>query len=417
MRSSVSISTSEPVFRVPDRASAFPWLIVTLAVLALLAAVGIAAVRTSTPAPLPLAEVPVRPPLVVVEALPELAERMQREGAAGRFSGAVLVARGDEVIFRQVYGQAEGRPLELDSRLRLASVSKQFTAAAILRLQDEGILSIEDPLCRWIQPCPPAWAPIQLKHLLAHTSGVPDMMARPGWGVQRVTPTSPEKLTADSMRYGLQFVPGTKLRYSNAGYNLLADVVERASGTPFPQYLRSAFFDPLGMADTGFDDGADHDIIMGYADLAGGRTPQPKVNPSILYGSGGLYTTLDDMLVWERTLHRRDLLTPESYAQMIADHATETQPSTERGRPRRDWGFGLFSNTLGMRVDPPFLDRQIYHTGSWSGFRNLVTYQPDADVTVIVLSNNFHQAQSVFLISQQAMAEALGRPFPQTGAR
>jgi hypothetical protein len=96
---------------------------------------------------------------------------------------------------------------------------------------------------------------------------------------------------------------------------------------------------------------------------------------------------------------------------MIRDHAPADTPD-ERGRPRRDWGFGLVGNRLGDRVTPAFVDHQIYHTGSWSGFRNMVTHQPEADVTVIVLSNHFHRRAEVFLISQQAMAEALGRPFP-----
>ena len=84
---------------------------------------------------------------------------------------------------------------------------------------------------------------------------------------------------------------------------------------------------------------------------------------------------------------------------------------------RRDWGYGLFTNSLGRRVRPDFLDRQIYHTGSWSGFRNLVAHQPEGDVTVIVLSNNYHQREAVFLLSQQGMAEALGRAFPTAMAR
>jgi CubicO group peptidase (beta-lactamase class C family) len=307
------------------------------------------------------------------------------------------------------------KPLALNSRFRLASVSKQFTAAAILRLQDEGVLSVHDPLCKWIQPCPPAWAPIRLEHLLAHTSGVPDLMARPGWGIRRVTPATVAELTVDSARYGLQFSPGSKVRYDNAGYNLLGAVVEKASGKRMHTYLHEAFFEPLGMADTGYDDGAS-DVVMGYANLAGGPTEQPDANVSIIFAAGALYSTLDDMLVWERALHGGRVLSPESYAQMIADHAPGDTPD-ERGRPRRDWGFGLFSNSLGRRVSPDFLDRQIYHTGSWSGFRNMVTYQPEADVTVIVLSNNYHQRDAVFLLSQQGMAEALGRSFPMAMSR
>ena len=377
-----------------------------------------ASVRPAPVAPEPEPPPP-RPPLVVVETLPRLSEQVSRWGGTGQFTGGVLVARGDEVLFRQVHGFANrnlGTPLALNSRFRLASVSKQFTAAAILRLQDKGVLSTDDPLCKWIQPCPQAWASIRLSHLLGHSSGIPDLMARPAWGIRRVTPATQEELTEESRRYGLQFAPGTRVRYNNAGYNLLGAVVEKASGRPLHDYLHQAFFVPLGMADTGYDDGAS-DVVMGYANLGGGGpSPQPDANVSIIFAAGALYSTLDDLLVWQRALHGGRLLTPRSYAMMIADHAPASTPP-ERGRPRRDWGFGVFTNSIGQRVSPSFPDRQIFHTGSWSGFRNLMSYQPDADVTVIVLSNNFHQRDAVFLLSQQGLAEALGRPFPTAMAR
>ena len=353
-----------------------------------------------------------RPPPVVVEDLPRLKAALDAQAASGRFSGVVLVARGDRVLFRQAYGLADreaGRPVELSSRFRLASVSKQFTAAAILRLQDEGLLSVDDPLCRWIRPCPEAWAPIRLRHLLSHTAGVPDLMAQANWGLRRVRPTTLADLTTASGFYRLQFEPGTKVRYSNSGYNLLAAVVEAASGMDFHAWLQAEFFTPLGMHDTGYDGSGT--IVMGYADLAGGVTPQPNANVSVITGAGALYSTADDLLVWNRALHGGGLLSDESYAQMIRDHAPADAPD-ERGRRRRDWGYGLFANRLGERVTPGFGDRQIYHTGSWSGFRNMVTHEPEADVTVIVLSNNYHRQPEVFLISQQGLAEALGRPFP-----
>ncbi len=377
-----------------------------------------ASVRVSSATP-EVHALPPRPPVVVVETLPTLKAQLDRWGGSGQFTGGVLVARGDEVLFRQVHGfadRSQGAPLQLNSRFRLASISKQFTAAAILRLQDEGVLSTHDPLCKWIQPCPAAWEPIRLYHLLSHSSGVPDLMARPAWGIRRVTPATSEELTAESKKYGLQFAPGTKVRYNNAGYNLLGAVVEKASGLPLHTYLQQAFFKPLGMADTGYDDGLS-DVVMGYANLGGGGpSPQPDANVSIIFAAGALYSTLDDLLVWERALHRGHLLSPRSYAMMIADHAPADTPP-ERGRQRRDWGFGLFSNSIGQRVSPAFLDRQIFHTGSWSGFRNLMTYQPDEDVTVIVLSNNYHSRDAVFLLSQQGMAEALGRDVPTGMAR
>ena len=410
------------MFHVPRHAGGHPRLVLALifgGLLALAGAIGwlsaktpmhdaaLAASRRDKAAP--------RPPLVVVENLPRLTERLNQEAAAGRFMGGVLVARGDEVLFRQVYGMAnreQGRAMQLNSRFRLASVSKQFTAAAILKLQDDGKLRIEDPVCKWIQPCPAAWAPIRIHHLLSHTSGIPDLMARPAWGLGRVTPITLEKLTEDSKLYGLQFTPGSKVRYNNAAFNLAAAVVEKASGQPFADYLETAFFTPLGMKDTGVDlDGGDHGIIMGYANFPGGLTPQPNANVSVVAGAGAVYSTLDDLLVWNRALHGGRLLTPYSYAQMIADHAPADTPS-ERGRPHRDYGYGVFSNRLGQQVTPAFEDRQIYHTGSWGGFRNLISYQPDQAVTVIVLSNNYHLRDQVFLLTQQGMAEALGRPFP-----
>lgn len=420
MPSSGWTTTSRPLFHVPRHAGGHPRLaLAVISILFVLAAglIAWAMLRPGAVASEPEPRPPRAPP-VVVETLPALREQLNRWGDTGQFTGGVLVARGDEVIFRQVYGYADRnlmKPLELNSRFRLASVSKQFTAAAILRLQDEGVLSVDDPLCRWIQPCPPAWEPIRLHHLLSHTSGVPDLMARPGWGIRRVTPATVDELTAQSALYGLQFPPGTRVRYNNAGYNLLGAVVEKASGRPLHTYLREAFFEPLGMADTGYDDGASG-VVMGYANLAGGPTEQPDANVSIIFAAGALYSTLDDLLVWQRALHAGNLLTPRSRAMMLADHAPATTPP-ERGRPRRDWGFGLFTNSLGRRVQPAFADRQIYHTGSWSGFRNMMIWQPDADVTVIVLSNNYHQRDAVFLLSQQALAEALGRPFPTSMTR
>jgi len=406
------------VFQVPRRRARWPWLL-SILLLLFVAAGGVFVYGGRAALPrmgvdADRAEPPERPPVEVVEALPALRQALYSRP----FTGGVLVAKGDEVLFRQVFGQSEGRPLELNSRFRLASVSKQFTAAAILRLQDDGKLSVDDPLCRFIEPCPPQWAPVRLWHLLSHTSGVPDIMAQANWGWRRVNPTTLDELTAYSARYGLQFEPGTKVRYDNAGYNLLAAVVEKASGQPLADYLRDAFFVPLGMNDTGLDDGSsDHGVIMGYANLAGGLTPQPKVNPSVIYGAGALYSTLDDMFVWTRALHTGRVLSERSYAQMIANHAPPPQTPAELARPPRDWGFGVFVGSLGDRTDQPFHDRQIYHTGSWSGFRNLVTWEPEQRIAVVVLSNNYHQGDQVFLLSQQAMAEALGRPVPTRADR
>ena len=392
--------------------------VLAVVALSVVGVAGWAAVHTARPVAsfiaMPLGAPAARPPVVVVDDLPNLSASLDRNS---HFMGGILVAKGDQVLFRRVQGPADAaarRPLALDTEFRLASVSKQFTAVAILKLQDQGKLSVDDPICKWIQPCPAAWAPLRISHLLNHTSGIPDLMARPAWGLRRVTPTNLAELTEDSKRYGLQFEPGSKIRYNNAGFNLAAAIVEKASGMPFEAYLRTTLFEPLGMTRTGLGDTAD--IAVGYANFPSGLAAQTQPNVSVVTGAGALYSTLDDMLVWQRALHGGKVLKPTSYAQMIADHAPADTPD-ERGRPHRAWGYGIFTNRLGHQVTPSFDAVQIYHTGSWSGFRNLVLYQPDQKITVIVLSNNYHQRDEVFLLAQQAMAEALGQPFPTTLSR
>lgn len=353
-------------------------------------------------------------PFGVVENLPQLKARLDANPAA--FMGGVLVARGDQVVFRQVYGQSDvelNQPLLPSTRFRLASISKQFTAAAVLKLQDEGRLRTSDAVCKWIQPCPEAWGSLTVSHLLSHRSGIPDLMARPAWGERRVTEASLEELTSETLSYGLQFSPGSRIRYNNAGFNLAADIVERASGMSFAAYLDTVFFRPLGMKDTGLGDvAADGGVIaMGYANLREGLIPQTRPNVSIVVGAGALYSTLDDLHKWMRALHQGQVLSAAAYAEMTADHAPPLQEGDTR-RPERQWGYGVFVMPLGIEVQPSFHDRQIFHTGSWAGFRNLATYQPESDVTVIVLSNQYYQREEVLLISQQALAEVLGHPLP-----
>jgi len=192
--------------------------------------------------------------------------------------------------------------------------------------------------------------------------------------------------------------------------------VSRASGQPFETYLEQAILKPQGLKDTGSDVNDDaQGLAMGYGLFPAGLTPQPIANVSVVAGAGALYSTLDDMLAWNRALHQGHILSDKAYADLIADHAPDDMP--ERRGPHRAYGYGLYVSALGERTSSPFSDRQIYHTGSWAGFRNLVSYQPDQEVTVVVLSNNYHLRDLVLLINQQAMAEALGRPFPAALSR
>lgn len=412
------------MFQVPHKATRRPWLLIGIAAITLVGG-GFAVSHMGREThddvkQIGLAQLPERAEMRVVEDLPQLKARLDHMAETRQFTGMVLVARGDTVLHRQTYGMAnyeQGKPFELDTRMRLASVSKQFTGVAILKLQDEGKLSVDDPVCRWLTDCPERWADIKIRHLVTHTSGVPDLMAQAQWGLVRTTRHTPDELLANAMRYGLQFPVGSKVRYNNAGFNIAAYIVAKASGMSYEDYLRTTLFEPLGMKDTGSDVNADTPgLAMGYGLFPQGLTPQPNANVSVIPGAGALYSTMDDMLVWNRALHGGHVLSGEAYAELIKDHSPADTPK-ERGLAHRAYGFGIFSNSLGQRVNEPFPEMQIYHTGSWSGFRNLVTYEPSQRVTVVVLSNNYHLREQVFLLSQQAMAEALGKPFPTAMAR
>lgn len=354
------------------------------------------------------------PPPRAPAAVPTLGPWLEAEAAAGRFSGAVLVAEGDRVIHRAAHGFADrgkGVPLAPEHRFRIASVSKQFTAAAILRLQDKGVLSVDDPVCRWIEPCPEAWRSVTIHHLLSHQSGVPDLMSRPDWGRLRWRAWTSDQLLEDTTRQALDFAPGTDADYSNAAYNLLGTVVERATGRPFHEHLRADLLDPLGLRNTGYDDETVA-LATGYD----GDDPRRRSNASLVFAAGGLYSTVDDLHRWTRALHGGRVLSERSYKQMIAADPTRLYRSVVRGTPQT-YAYGLFVGAPGMRVQPSFADRQIFHTGSWSGFRAYLAWQPERDVTVVVLSNDYALWGEMMMAGHRAMAEALGRPPPVARVR
>lgn len=361
----------------------------------------------------------------VVAAAPAEADRfaaldawLRAENAADRFSGVVLVARGDEVLLREGYGWAHrglGVAFTPEHRFQIASLTKQFTAAAILKLQDEGVLTVHDPVCRWIRPCPDAWAQVTLHQLMTHTAGVPELITRRDYALTSRREQTMREQTAASAALPLDFPPGTQFRYSNGGYQLLGDVIERASGRPYAEYLRVAFFEPLGMAGTGYEDGrgVNEGLAQGY-DFIGGTISEPAWrDPSVIGAAGGLYSNADDLLAWTRALHSGRAVSPTALEQMTG-RAGRPEDYAVRSRRGLDlvYAYGLMRGQAGRYVEPGFDDEQVFHTGSWNGFRLFLTHAPAADATVAVLSNRIDQRGAVLLAAQKGMAAALGRPEP-----
>ena len=310
----------------------------------------------------------------------------------GQFSGVVLVARGDQVVFNQGYGAADRErniPNTPQTRYRLGSVTKPFTALAILMLQAQGRLDVQDPICQYIPDCPPAWQEITIHHLLTHTSGIPSLTELPDYQVTKATPSPPEQSIARFRNLPLEFRPGAAWKYSNSGYILLGYILEQASGQPYEVYLQEHIFDPLGMSNTGYDHNQD-DLAVGYADVS---SPAEFIDMSIPFAAGGLYSSAEDLYRWDRALFTRQLLPPESLDKMLTAYAFGTDQAGV------GYGYGWYVGEL-------FGRRWVGHPGRIEGFSAVNAWFPDDDVTIVVLMNQGDL--SAFSVLEQIQGRVFG---------
>lgn len=300
-------------------------------------------------------------------------EIIQSYVKSNQFMGSVLVARGDEIVLDKGYGYANlewmvpGTP---DTKYRLGSVTKQFTAAATLLLQEKGKLKLSDPVKTWYPDAPPAWDEITLYHLLTHTSGIPNFTGFPDYSAQNTLSTTPDKTIGRFRDKPLDFQPGEKMSYSNSGYVLLGHIIEKAGGMPYERFLQDNIFTPLGMKDSGYDSFTS--IIpkraSGYRMSPEGPVNAPYADMTIPYAAGSLYSTTHDLLTWEKALFGGKLLKPESLKVML------TPPAKS-------------SYALGVEVDARKGERRVSHSGSIEGFNTVLTHFPEEKLTIVVLGN------------------------------
>jgi CubicO group peptidase (beta-lactamase class C family) len=302
---------------------------------------------------------------------------IQPSVSAKQFMGSVLVAQGSQVIFSRGYGSAN---LEWDipnspaTKFRLGSLTKQFTAASILLLEERGKLKVEDPVKQYLPDAPAAWDAITIFHVLTHTAGLPNFTAFPDYGATEALPTTSEKLVARFRDKPLDFAPGEKMNYSNSGYVLLGHLIEKITGGSYESFVQDNIFKPLGMKDSGYD--SNTAVI---AHRAAGYTPGPRglanagfVHMSIPHAAGALYSTTEDLLRWEQALFGGKVLQPASLVKM-------TTPF------KNDYAFGLLVRSVKGR-------KVIEHNGGIEGFNTYLGYYPDTKFTIIVLGNENGQA-------------------------
>ena len=289
-----------------------------------------------------------------------------------KFMGSLLVARGEEILLNKGYGSANlewNIPNSPATKFRLGSVTKQFTAAAILLLEERGKLKTDDPVKKFMSDAPTAWEKITIYHLLTHTSGIPNFTSFPDYPSQKPFAATPEKLVARFRDKPLDFQPGEKWSYSNSGYILLGYVLEKASGESYEKFLQENIFGPLGMKDSGYD--SNSAIILrrasGYGPGKDGPMNAEFIHMSIPFSAGALYSTTEDLLRWQRGLFGGKLLSAASLAKM-------TTPFKD------DYACGVGVRTVNGR-------RVIDHGGAIEGFNTFLAYYPDDKLTVVALSN------------------------------
>ncbi|MFI6390872.1 serine hydrolase [Nonomuraea sp. NPDC050540] len=311
----------------------------------------------------------------------------------GRFSGAVLVARGGRRLFARGYGHADHEhavPNTPRTAFRIGSQTKTFTAIAILRLREKGRLRLTDPIGHHLPGYPHGDA-ITLHHLLTNTSGIPDYVTTDGFTRAMGTPRTRAALIAGFKDRPLLFEPGARMSYSNSGWVLLGEVIERSSGLTYGAYLRRQVFEPLAMERSGLtgDPAAGH--ALGYMASDGRLTRTPRVHSSSQDAAGALHSTAKDLLRWNRGLPR--LLRPESLAELVKPHTAAD-------------GTGYGCAVRGDRVES---------AGGAIGFVSVSAHYRRDDLFVTVLSNIENAAFAE--IEAGLAAVARGEPYELPGRR
>jgi CubicO group peptidase (beta-lactamase class C family) len=287
--------------------------------------------------------------------------------AARLFHGAVLVARGDAIIISKGYGEADtGVPAGALTRFRLASVTKQFTALGVLILVNQGKIGLDAPICEYLEGCPDTWRPVTVRHLLNHTSGIVDYTDFADFEPAEMHPATPQQLVARFRDFPLSFAPGAMFDYCNSNYVLLGLIIERASGQSYPDFMRAAIFEPLGMRDTGYDTSAGQ-VSGGAVGYTFFDQKSGFLDASTLYAAGGLYSTAEDLFHWKRALGTERLVPRALLDQMFTP-------------VHMGYGFGF-------KIDSHNSWRRIGHAGNMTGVSNFVTFYPERDLIVVVLSN------------------------------
>ncbi|RPJ86673.1 MAG: serine hydrolase [Acidobacteria bacterium] len=292
--------------------------------------------------------------------------------------GAVIVTRKGETLFRKGYGLADMElkvPIQPDMVFRLGSLTKQFTAVAILMLEEQGKLSVTDPLTKFFPDYPTGGQTITIDHLLTHTSGIKSYTSMPEWLSKWRTDMSLASLIEMFKNQPADFKPDERWLYSNSGYILLGAIVEKASGQTYEDFIEKKIFEPLGMKDSYYD--RTEQIIpkrvKGYQRAAAGFQNAPYLSMTQPYAAGSLASTVDDLALWDAAVWSNRLIKKESLGKAHSARRLADGRSTAYGY---GWAVGSYEG-----------HRTIEHGGGIHGFATFALSMPEDGIYVAILTN------------------------------
>lgn len=312
-----------------------------------------------------------------------------------QFSGSILIARDGSPVISKGYGMANYElnvPNSPKTVFLIASLTKQFTALAVMQLQERGKLNVNDAICKYLEDCPAAWQTVTIRQLLTHTSGIPNFSSLPDWdekiSVQPFTRTGFVKVFRD---LPLQFAPGNSFKYSNSGYYLLGLIIEKVSGRLFRDFLKENIFDPLGMKKTALYDPRPltPNLATGYYWYLNSFVNALYQHPVGFYANGGLLSTTEDLLRWDQSLYTEKLVSRESLEEIFTPY-------------KNNYAYGWI-------IGKKFERQTTSHSGSNIGFSSFILRFPIEKVTIIILSNS--DETSATKVANNLSAITFGEPY------
>ncbi len=341
----------------------------------LLLSVACTTVPTPAPTATPLPPTPIpltaTPQVFRSGAIAEIEAYLDELARYNEFAGVVLIGYQGKVIFGKGYGYADPAqkiPNTLQTRFRLGALTWGFTTAAILLLESQGKLNLQDPVCKYVPDCPEAWKDITVYHLLSNSSGIAGYST---WMI-KVLPATPEQLIASFRDEPLVFSPpGQRWEYNGSNYILLGYIIEQISGLSYADFLQRNIFTPLNLRNTGYILNATG-LAIGYAE---GIFSVPQPDASAAYSYVGLYSSAEDLYLWDQALHSDNPVTRAYSGKIFAPQF-----------PNFSWFRGLFD------IHGHFAQNEASED---PGFKTLLYTFPEAQVTLIRLSNQGDQEPSI----------------------